>query len=82
MLTMYSASNGIKSTLDRRVTGGFVQKVIQDVSLALCTAIPLSGRLLVCFIIGQLPLLATFEIDILFPGVWLRMSQSFYRFAI
>ena len=48
---------------------GFAQQVIQDVSLALFTAVPLSGRLLVhSFIVGQLPLLTTFEIDFLFPG--------------
>ena len=36
--------------------------------LGILYSCPLSGRLLVCsFIIGQLPLLATFEIDVLFP---------------
>ena len=45
---------------------GFVQQVIQDISSALFTAVPLSGRLLVHSF--QLLLLATFEIDILFPA--------------
>ena len=68
---------------DRRVAGGgdrifrclpcdiypgFVQLVIQDISLALFTTVPLSGRLLVHFIVGQLLLLATFEIDFSFQG--------------
>ena len=47
---------------------GFIQKVIQDVSLVLFTAAPLSDRLLVHTIVRQLPLLATFEIGLLFSG--------------
>ena len=51
---------------------GFVQKVIQDVSLVLFTAVSLSSRLLVCSfhcsIDSRSWLLAMFEIDFLCPG--------------
>ena len=44
-------------------------RVANYVSLAFYTAVPFSGRHLVrSFNVGQSPLLATFEIDILFSG--------------
>ena len=39
----------------------FVQRIIQDVTMAFFTAVPLSGRHLVrSFIVGQSPLLASY----------------------
>ena len=55
-----------------------VQRIIQYVSLAFFTTVPLSGILLLVhsFIVGRSPLLATFEIDFLFPG-GVAMSEPF-----
>ena len=60
---------------------------IQDISLAsFNTTLPLSSALLVnsnCSIVGQSPLLTTFEIEVLFLwGVATRLSHSFLRFAM
>ena len=63
---------------------GFVQQIIQDVSLALLTAVPLCGRLLVRSFYHSMVTIASYVWNWLFcfQGVWLCTSQSFYKFAI
>ena len=61
----------------------FVQQRIQDASVALFTAVHSSvGFSFVHSIVQQSLLLATFEIDFCFKGLWLRTIQSFVRFTI
>ena len=63
---------------------GFVQQIIQDVSVALFTAAPLCSRLLVRSFYHSTVAIASYIWNWLFcfHRVWLRTSQSFYKFAI
>ena len=59
----------------------FVQRIVQDVSLAFFTAIPLSVRLLArSFIVDRSPLLASYIRNLIFcfQGVWLHLNHSIH----